>query len=159
MSLGNKLTGAAVAAMLSIAVPFVAVEEGFQSVAYKDIGGVWTWCYGETAGPKPTGPMSKEQCGFLLKTKLRAVGIAVWYLVDTPMTNNRWAALTSFTYNVGLNAFRNSTLRQRLDKSDPQACQELMRWTFVKKVDCKIEANGCMGLPSRRKKEMNLCQS
>ncbi|WP_374755661.1 lysozyme [Dyadobacter jiangsuensis] len=145
--------------MLSIAVPFVAVEEGFRSVPYKDIGGVWTWCYGETEGQKPSGPVSKEQCDFLLRTKLRAIGIAVWYLVDTPMTNSRWAALTSFTYNVGLNAFRTSTLRRKLNAGHPQACQELMRWTFVKKTDCKIAANGCMGLPKRRMKEMSLCQS
>lgn len=157
MSIRNKIVAATVAGMMAIATPLIKMEEGFSSVAYPDIGGVWTWCYGETEGPRPTQPMSEPECSFMLKAKIYTIGLAVWALVKTPMSNERWAALTSFVYNVGINAFRGSTLLKMLNDDHPKACDQLRRWTFVGKKDCSIKANGCMGLYNRREKERRLC--
>lgn len=159
MSIRNKVAALAISGMLAIATPFVAVHEGLSTVPYKDIGGVWTWCYGETEGPVPKHTLTKQECSAMLRAKLYTTGMAVWILTDTPMSNSRWAALTSFSYNVGINAFRKSTLLRKLNQSAPDACEHLMRWTYVGKKDCKIPANQCMGIWIRRSKERNLCNS
>lgn len=159
MTLRNRIAAASIAGMLAIATPFVAVHEGLSTVPYKDIGGVWTWCYGETQGAVPKHTLTHQECSFLLKAKLHIVGLAVWALVDTPMTHSRWAALTSFSYNLGINAFRTSTLRRKINEGDPKACDQMLRWTFVGRIDCKIPINQCMGIPNRRQKERKLCNS
>lgn len=159
MNIRNKTIAGSIAAMLAIATPFVAVQEGLKTVPYQDIGGVWTWCYGETEGPVPKHTLSQQECSFWLKTKLHSTGIAVWLLVDTEMTSNRWAALTSFSYNLGINSFRNSTLREKINQDDPKACNQIMRWTYVAGKDCSKPANKCMGIYKRRQKEFELCKS
>ncbi|MCE6993129.1 lysozyme [Dyadobacter sp. CY323] len=155
----NKPAAALLAAMLAIGTPFVATQEGLSVVPYRDIGGVWTWCYGETEGVVPKKTFTNSECSALLRVKLLAYGMSVWWLIDTKMTAPRWAALTSFSYNVGINAFSNSTLRRKINANDPKACDELNRWTYIGKRDCKIPTNGCMGLPNRRNEERKLCNS
>lgn len=155
----NKPTAALVAAMLFILLPFAKVNEGFRAIPYKDYGGVWTWCYGDTQGPIPKETLTDQKCSVKLKLRLYVTGMAVWWLVDTQMTPHRWVGLTSFTDNVGINAFRNSTLRRKINAGDPKACDQLMRWTYVGKTDCSIPANGCMGLSKRRTEEKKLCNS
>lgn len=150
MSLRNKIATASVAGMLSIATPLVMVQEGLSVVPYSDPTGTVTWCYGETEGPVPTNALTEQECSFMLKAKLYTIGLAVWYLVKTPMTNERWASLTSFTYNVGIGAFRTSTLLKRINAADGKACDELRRWTKSKGVYLK-------GLANRREKERSLC--
>lgn len=67
--------------------------------------------------------------------------------------DSRLAALISFAYNLGLGAYRASTLRHRVNDADwPEAAQELLRW---------VRAGGRVlpGLVARRTAEAALLVS
>jgi len=50
-------------------------------------------------------------------------------LVQVDVSEQEWAAITSFAYNVGTYNFKCSTLRSRLNRSDKQgAASEFPRW-------------------------------
>jgi GH24 family phage-related lysozyme (muramidase) len=71
-------------------------------------------------------------------------------------TARQQAALVSFTYNVGVEALNQSTLRKRLIAGDDPGLvirQELPRWRFGD------EGNILAGLERRRAAEVNLFQS
>ena len=68
--------------------------------------------------------------------------------VRVPLTQNQYDALVSFTFNVGCNAFLNSTLLKKMRNNDYDA-NEILRWNKVKGTVTK-------GLTVRRKREMRL---
>lgn len=64
----TRLVGALGAATVagSLAVQTVGGFEGLKLYAYRDVIGVWTACYGETAGIKPGMKFSKATCDNML---------------------------------------------------------------------------------------------
>jgi lysozyme len=71
-------------------------------------------------------------------------------LVKTPLSQNEFDALVLFCYNVGLNAFKNSTLLKLLNTTPrPNLRNEFLRWVYAGKKKCD-------GLVNRRTKEVNL---
>jgi lysozyme len=137
-------------AWLSICVACVAGEEGLRTVAYKDPVGIPTICFGETKGVELGQTATPEQCKAMLGARVLEFGAAVDRCVRAPMSPSRKAGLTSFTYNVGTDAFCNSTLVRRLNSEDPAACDELLRWTKAKGITLP-------GLVKRREQERALC--
>lgn len=150
MSLARTGAAAAVTACMTIATPMVAQFEGLRTKAYLDAVGIPTICYGETDGVQMGQVRTAEECDTMLSIRLAWYALMVYFMVDKPMTPERHAALASFTYNVGINAFRTSTLRQRLNAGDPQACYQLHRWVYAK-------GKVLNGLVTRRAKEYELC--
>lgn len=149
-----------VAAMLAVLVPFTAGKEGLSLVPYRDLGGVWTQCYGETEGVNQFSvKLSEYQCRVKLKAKLTKIGMQVWWLVKTDMSPNRWAALNDFVYNLGIGAFQKSTLLKKLNEGDPKACDQILRFKYVAGKDCSIRSNGCYGIIIRREEQVKLCYS
>ena len=65
-----------------------------------------------------------------------------------PLTQNQYDALVSFTFNVGCNAFLNSTLLKKIRNNDYDA-NEILRWN-------KSNGKVIKGLTERRKREMRL---
>lgn len=178
----NAAKGAAIgtmAGMLAIATPNAKVREGLSLIPYKDIGGVWTNCYGETLGINRNTPKQTEpQCSTQLTARLMFFGKAVDYLVKNDMTNERWAGLTDFTYNVGISNFSKSTLLKKINTNDRYACAEILKWVYTNspkkgdkydladnkldgKMKCDLVANRskCGGIISRREYEYQLCTS
>lgn len=71
-------------------------------------------------------------------------------LVQVLMTEGMFSALISFAYNVGLDAFKNSTLLKKLNAGDKSgAADEFLRWT-------KSAGKELAGLVRRRKAEREL---
>ena len=68
--------------------------------------------------------------------------------VRVPLTQNQYDALVSFTFNVGCNAFLNSTLLKKIRNNDYDA-NEILRWN-------KSNGKVIKGLTERRKREMRL---
>lgn len=142
-----------IAAVTLIAAPFTAHHEGLRLQAYLDPVGIPTICYGETLGVELDQEKTKEECDALFAARLGGFAHAVDALVEPVMKPETHAALTSFTYNVGINAFRKSTLLRKLNAGDLKgACGELDRWVYAggKKFN---------GLVTRRKAEKELCLS
>lgn len=151
MSLRTKtLTGVA-AASIAIATPTISSWEGFRGKPYRDIGGVWTVCYGETDNVDPSKIYTKAECDEMLAARVPHYykGAMSKVRIDIPITMR--ASITSFTYNIGISAFHKSTMLRKINEGRlEEACQELDRWSYVGSMWVK-------GLNNRRKAEYKLC--
>ena len=103
--------------------------EGLRLKAYQDAVGVWTIGYGTTRGVKPGQQITEAQAESLIKTDLARFERDVSQAVRVPINDNQFAALVSFTYNVGSGAMRSSTLLRKLNRRDIRgASNEFPRW-------------------------------
>ncbi|MEM9266897.1 MAG: lysozyme [Cyanobacteria bacterium P01_F01_bin.13] len=110
-------------------VSLIKSFEGLRLKAYQDAVGVWTIGYGTTRGVRPGQEISEAQAEALLKTDLNRFEQALNQAVRVPINDNQFAALVSFTYNVGSGAMRSSTLLKKLNRRDIYgAANEFPRW-------------------------------
>ncbi|AQX21091.1 lysozyme [Bartonella sp. CDC_skunk] len=129
--------------------------EGLRLNAYKDAIGVWTIGYGHTnAAGEPFVyegmTITEKKAEKLLCRDLRQFEDAVERAVIVSLTNEQFAALVSFCYNVGTAAFCNSTLLKKLNKGEYEAVpSELQKWT-------KAGGKRLNGLVHRRAAEAGL---
>jgi len=129
--------------------------EGLRLSAYQDSAGVWTIGYGHTAAVgKPYVyegmKISGQKAEAILMRDLEQYETAINDVVKVPLTDNQFAALVSFAYNVGVGALRKSTLLKKLNKGDYDSVPaELMKW---------VNAGGkkLKGLENRRAAEAGL---
>ncbi len=131
--------------------------EGFEDKAYLDTGGVWTIGYGTTkinGKPVEAGlTCSEAEARQWLSEDLAWAQTAVNKLVKVPLTQGMFDALVSFVYNIGEDAFRNSTLLKLLNfKQYAEAAKQFDRWKFDNGKEIK-------GLVNRRKRERSLFES
>jgi lysozyme len=131
--------------------------EGFREVAYWDAaGGVWTVGYGDTGpgvtrGTRVTEPAALARLVDRCSTEF---GPMVERLVTVPLSDDQFAALVSFTYNLGLGGLRlkngnPSTLVRKINARDPLASIHF---------DAGVRAGGVVlpGLVRRRRAERTL---
>jgi lysozyme len=107
--------------------------EGLELEAYQDIVGVWTIGYGHTsmAGPPDVVPgmeISEREATQILKRDLDQYESAVKKAVKVNITQNMFDALTSITYNIGVNGMKSSTFSKRLNNKDYIGAAEAMKW-------------------------------
>ncbi len=124
--------------------------EGFRDKAYLCPGNVWTIGYGHTKNVYQGMCISKAQAEELLKSDLRYFEKAVKQLSKVELTQGQFDALVSFTFNVGVGAFKKSTLLRLVNQGDfLGAAKQFGRW---------VNANGkkLPGLVSRRAEEKQL---
>lgn len=138
-------------------VEFIKKHEAFSAYPYRDQGGVWTIGYGSTRYPdgtvvRGTDPaINKQQATELLEATLPPYAEAVDHSVLQPLTQSQYDALISFTYNVGVDAFKRSRLLQTIN-TDPNShfvIIQFYKWVYVKGRISK-------GLLYRREKEIEL---
>lgn len=145
-------TPLALALAVAIAAPPVMYFEGRENDAYLDIVGVPTICYGSTAGVKLGQTKTDAECAELLRGELGKTVTQVNQLITTQQPATRVAALSSFAYNVGIGAFRKSTLLKKLNAGQIMAaCAELDRWIYA-------GGKPVAGLVTRRSMERALCE-
>lgn len=151
MSFRTKGLGVIAAASIAVATPTIATWEGFRGQPYKDIGGVWTVCYGETENIDINRTYTKEECDAMLAKRVPDYYNGAMKHIDKDIPITMRAALTSFNYNVGEGNFSRSTLVKKVNRGDLLgACKELTKWSYVGKMWVK-------GLNNRRKAEYRLC--
>lgn len=104
--------------------------EGFRSEPYLDVVGVPTIGYGTTKNVNmQMEPISKAYAEELMLDDLVEFQDAIERYVKVPLTQPQFDALCSFVYNVGIGAFRRSTLLKKLNKGQyDQVPYELSRW-------------------------------
>lgn len=102
--------------------------EGLELESYQDIAGVWTIGYGHTETAGPGQKISEREAEALLARDLEPRERAVRDLTGVPLNQNEFDALVSFVYNVGINAYRNSTARKRLNRGDRVGAAEALTW-------------------------------
>jgi len=138
---------------LEPALDLIRQFEGCRLEAYLCPAGVWTIGYGHT-GPnvKPGLKITQADAEALLLSDVERFARAVDTWIKVKLSNNQRCALISFTFNVGIGALQESTLRKRLNNGEDAvkvAMEELPRWN---KGDGKI----LEGLVRRRKAEVDL---
>lgn len=132
--------------------------EGLRLTAYQDQGGVWTIGYGHTGKVRgqPLGKgvtITKEEADQLLALDLAKFEAAVEQSVTVSLSDNQRGALVSFTFNVGVGAFKGSTLLKKLNKGDYASVPlELAKWT-------RVAGKPNAGLANRRAAEAGLWAS
>jgi lysozyme len=143
----NKMKAGAAAIALTLVTGF----EGLRQYAYNDPVGIPTACFGETKGVKLGQHYTIEQCKAMLQSSLDIANTGVDSCTFVYLPDTRRAALVSFTYNVGVANYCNSTLVRKLNAGDVVgACHELPRWTYAKGIQLP-------GLVKRRAEEMAYC--
>ena len=133
-------------------VDLIKEFEGFRADAYLCPAGVWTIGYGHTAGVKPGDYVSRERGEELLREDLAYFEAAVNDLITTPLNQNEFDALVSFTYNCGVGALAESTMRKRLNAGEAKCKvfqEELPKWV-------KAGGETLPGLVRRREAEAEL---
>jgi len=125
--------------------------EGCRLTAYQDSVGVWTIGFGTTAGVKEGQTISQVKAEEYLRFDLAIFEKAVTESLKVPVNQNQFDALVSFTYNVGVSAFRSSTLLNLInEKTDKKVvATEFSKWV-------KAGNQTLPGLVSRRKAESEL---
>lgn len=130
--------------------------EGFRSAPYLDAVGVPTIGYGNTFydNGQPVlmkdDAITEEQATRLMFLVLAKFETGVNDAVKVPLNQNQFDALASLAYNIGLAAFKSSTLLERLNAGlYKDAAEQFMRWVYADKVVLK-------GLQTRRQKEKTL---
>lgn len=104
--------------------------EGLRLQPYQDVAGKWTIGYGHLikAG-EYFDTITEAQAAQLLNDDANTAEDAVNSLVKVPLTQSQFDALVSFVYNVGVGAFRRSTLLRLLNAGDyAGAAAQLPLW-------------------------------
>jgi len=150
------------AGVMAILMPFTLHHEGLKTKAYLDSGGVPTICIGETQGVKLGDVKTIKECTTMAYIKLGALSIAVDYLVKPEVSDEVLASYTDFAYNVGINAFRKSSILRLANEGNLEAsCKFFPKYKYVAGMNCELTKYKpiCGGIPIRRINEMNLCLS
>lgn len=140
-------------ALSAAGLALIATFEGLSNYAYKDIVGVPTICYGHTSNVSMGDYKTTKECTLILKEESKGFSNSVLRHAKVPLSQGELDAYTSFAYNVGEGAFRNSTLLRLLNQGKrEEACDQLLRWVYAggKRVQ---------GLYNRRVEERKLCLS
>lgn len=138
--LRERLTTLAATLGLGAAITLTAVhvgeKEGVALMPYKDQGGVTTWCYGQTVGPRKDKYTLAECDQDLLKMTSEYYASVLPYLrKDTPPSVA--AAFTSTAVNIGKSGWRGSQFTSVYVEAPYMADLRAGRW----KAACdKLEA-------------------
>jgi lysozyme len=107
--------------------------EGCRLKSYQDSGGIWTIGYGHTFGVHEGMTCSQEQADVWLWEDVRAAERAVNKFVTVKLTQGEFDALVDFTFNLGIGAFRDSTMLRLLNEGNhSEAANEFAKWDKCK---------------------------
>lgn len=130
--------------------------EGCKLKAYKCPAGVWTIGYGNTfyedgTKVKEGDVITQERADELFDIIINDFARMTDALVKSDVTENNFAAIVSFTFNVGTGNLKKSTLLKKINANpkDPSIRAEFMKWTRANNVVLK-------GLVRRREAEAKL---
>ncbi len=125
--------------------------EGLRLLSYKCPALVLTVGYGHTGPDVKMGmKITPERAEELLRSDLYKFCEGVEKLVKTPIDDNQFSALVSFSFNVGLTSLKDSTLLRMINAGQvKESADQFLRWN---KAGGKVLA----GLTKRREMERNL---
>lgn len=111
-------------------------HEGVRNKPYRDPIGLWTVGVGHLIGDGKSLPeewnrvFTDEEVDDLLKKDLRRFEAGVLRLCPMGLTQPRFDALVSFSFNVGLGNLQRSSLRMKHNREDYEGtAKEFLKWT------------------------------
>ncbi|HZC15436.1 MAG TPA: lysozyme [Caulobacteraceae bacterium] len=106
------------------AIALIKRFEGLRQDAVQLDDGRWTIGYGHTRSAREGAQVTEDDADALLTYDLVEVQAAINDLVFTPLTQNQFDALASLVFNIGIEAFRHSSVLRRINEGAvlPAAC-------------------------------------
>lgn len=99
--------------------------------SYTCQAGIWTIGYGHTGGDvQPNMTITLEYAEKLLKDDINNVELQLTSTLDKSLPNNVHDALVSFIFNIGINAFKHSTMLLKLQNNE-DIRDEFLKWIHV----------------------------
>lgn len=122
--------------------------EGYRAKAYRCPAGVWSCGYGHTKGVTARTVCDKAKAEEWLRADLAPIESFLSAIPEICKTQGRFDACADFCFNVGINAFRSSTLLKRIRRKESVAAiqAEFLKWVYA--GDKPLE-----GLKTRRRWE------
>lgn len=146
-------------ARIKLVTDIISQFESCELEAYQDGGGVWTCGWGSTGKDIKAGTKWTQAEADARRDKYIAqMNKEIRALIKFPdlLNDNQYAALCSLVYNIGINAFKESTLLKKLNTISPlfapsweSVASEFLRWN-------KDNGRVVAGLTNRRKVERKL---
>lgn len=127
--------------------------EGFCASPYRDAADYGTIGYGHRLGEGDDfiTPITIQEADALLACDVAEVEDCLSELVNVPLSQSQYDALTSLVYNIGRGAFARSTLLLQLNNAAyDKVASEFLRWN---KVTVQGIAQESPGLTARRAAE------
>lgn len=141
-------------ALTAAAVALVGAWEGVRTVAYRDIVGVPTVCFGETRGVKMGDRYTMDECRAMLGDALVEFETGMRACLTNPdaIPEKSYVAFLSLSYNIGTRAFCGSTVARRANAGDIKgACEAIPAWN-------RAGGRVVKGLVNRRAEELRICR-
>jgi len=131
-----------------VGLDLITSIEQLRLTAYRDAVGVWTIGYGHTRWAVEGMQISAAKALEFLASDVAEAEAAVNRLVKVPLEQHQFDALVSFVFNVGVGAFKSSTLLRLINgRAESMAtAAEFLRWVYAK-------GKKLAGLETRRRKE------
>jgi lysozyme len=129
--------------------------EGCKLSAYKCPAGKLTIGVGHTGVVngepiKESQKITQQEADKLLKQDLYVFEKGISQLVTVQITQNQFDAMVSLAFNIGLGAFKDSSVLKNVNKKDFNSAEKaFMAWV-------KVNGNPCQGLIRRRSAEATL---
>lgn len=135
----------------AIALRLIKKWEGCKLAAYQCSAGVWTIGWGSTGPDVVRGSRwTQDQADKRLDADLRRFSDGVFRAVTFDATPAQMGAMISMAYNIGIAAFRSSTLLRKFNAGDVTgAAAEFSRWS-------KAGGKVVQGLVNRRAEERSV---
>ena len=139
-------------------IDFIKSQEALSLTAYHgkcDKEGIYTIGWGHTKGVRPSDRISREQAENFLRDDLawveRILNADLVSGRDKPLvTQNEFDALCSLVFNIGSNAYLDSTVRRKIKQGDKMAAARAFKmWVYS-------EHKFVQGLANRRADEAQL---
>jgi len=112
-------------------IRFIKQEEGEKLTAYRDSRGIFTIGVGHTGlvdnSPIAAGlVITAEQSDKLLLADISYVEKSINEEVQLSLTQNQYDALCSLIFNIGVSAFKGSTVLKKINEGDDEGAAEAM---------------------------------
>lgn len=131
-------------------IGLIKLFEGLKLEAYVCSGGKQTIGWGHTRTARKGMRITPAQAEALLTEDLTLFERGILKSLHVPLSQSEFDALVSFTFNLGINAFKHSTLKKKIEWGDRKgAADEFLKW---------VHAGGEVlpGLVTRRRAEREL---
>lgn len=136
-------------------VDFIKSHEALRLKAYQDSKGVWTIGWGHTKNVHPGDVITREQAEQFIRDDFawveRTLNSDLVTGRDKPLvTQNEFDALCSLVFNIGSQAYLESTVRRKIKQGDKMAAARAFKmWVYS-------EHKFIQGLANRRADEVRL---
>ncbi len=159
MSLKLRIIGLTAGFAVALAAG-VTQFEGNKAIPYRDIGGVWTACVGDTHDIDPSHKYTPQECQDRLVAQLEAHndGLLKCMPALASAPENVHAAILDLGYNVGVGAVCKSSINAKVQAENyAAACATITQFRFAAGKDCSIRSNNCFGVWRRRQWAQAMC--